>query len=157
MKKIGKVLANILIIVILTITVGCSLTKKTLDNTRFISIMSDNNFKVTNVTDQYNNYEFIKSVQVAISENNDFQIEFYELDTIENAQKMFESNKSDFEEEKSSSAFTSNINMTNYNTFTLSDDTIYRYICRVDNTLVYINTIKEHQKEVKEIIESLGY
>lgn len=158
MKKINKILVVLVFCLILFITSACLFTKDAIDSTKFTSIMTKNQFKVTDVTDQYTNYDYISSVQVAISENNEYQIEFYKLDSIENAKKMYESNKLDFEEEERSiSAFTSNVDMGNFNTFSLSDATSYRYICRVDDTLIYVKTTKDYQNKVKKMIDELGY
>lgn len=157
MKKIKKVLSILVLCLILITTSACLFTKDVLNDKEFTDIMTNKKFKVTDVTDQYNSYDYISSVQVAVAENNEFQVEFYQLNNVDNAKKIYESNKLEFSEEKSSSSFTSDINMGNFNAFSLSDATSYRYICRVDDTVIYVNTTKENQKEVKNIIEILGY
>lgn len=137
--------------------VGCSIKKEIIDSEKFIRIMSDNKFSITDATNQYDNYSHINSVHVATSNDLEYEIEFYVLDTVEEAKKMFESNKNTFEHKKLNKATIVKKNVSNYNFFSISDGDLYRYICRVENTLVYVDTTKKYKNEVKDMIKKLGY
>ncbi len=157
MKRIGVNLTSLIFCLLLLIPTGCEVKKEVIDTEQFNTIMSDNKFSITDVTDQYAAYDFIKSVSVAIDENKKYQVEFYILDSDENAHKMFESNKSNFEKNTDKNALTAEATMNNYSFFSITDNSNYKYICRVENTLVYVDTVKENKDEVKDIIKKLGY
>lgn len=155
MQRIRKLLICIIFSFILILLSGCFIKKNVISSDQFASIMQEHKFSITDATDQYSNFAYVSSVQVATSK--DFQIEFYILDSEENAMKMYTRNKSNFEKEKTSSALTTDSSVNNYSSFSITDNTMYRYICRVENTLIYVNTTKESKDKVKEIIASLGY
>lgn len=146
----------IIISLLLVIPTGCEVKKEAIDNAQFVSIVTDNEYTITDVTDQYAMYDFISSVSVAISKDKTYQIEFYTLDSEENAKKMYESNKNNFEENKNNKDVELDVNTTTYSSYSVTGDN-YRYISRIANTLIYVDTTKEYKDEVKNIIKRLGY
>ncbi|MBE5947349.1 MAG: hypothetical protein E7259_10510 [Lachnospiraceae bacterium] len=122
----------------------------------FASIMDDENYEIIDVTAQYESYG-IDEAYVAIEENRDYQIEFYELSSESKAKNMFETNKDYFEDGAGNSKITSSYSIGNYNIYSLTSNGNYQYLCRVDNTLLYIDVEDEYKDEVKDIVEELGY
>lgn len=114
--------------------INCSLVKDKMDKEQFTSIMVNNEFTVEDVTDQYANYNFISSVQVALPENKEFQIEFYIFDSKINAKKAYQNSK-----------------------YVTPNKDNYRYMKRIDNTIIYVNTKKKNKDKVKRIIKKLNY
>ena len=45
----------------------------------------------------------------------------------------------------------------NYSKFYAEDDKRYGVVSRIDNTLVLTDTTKNYKKEVKKLIEEIGY
>ena len=70
---------------------------------------------------------------------------------------MFESNKDYFKDREGSTRVTSSYSIGNYNLYSLTSNGDYMYLCRVDNTLLYIDVEDEYKDEVKDIVEELGY
>ena len=130
--------------------------KEAIKAREFASIMDDENYEIIDVTAQYESYG-IDEAYVAIEENRDYQIEFYELSSESKAKNMFETNKDYFEDGAGSSKITSSYSIGNYNLYSLTSNGHYQYLCRVDNTLLYIDVEDEYKDEVKDIIEELGY
>lgn len=116
------------------IIINCSMIKDKMDKEQFTNIMVNNQFTVEDVTAQYTNYNFISSVQVALPENKEFQIEFYIFDSKISAKKAYQNSK-----------------------YITSNKDNYRYMKRIDNTIIYVNTKKENKDKVKRIIKKLNY
>ena len=70
---------------------------------------------------------------------------------------FFNLNKDVFEKIKGNTAAETSVNLKNYSVYTLSTDSKYRVLSRIDNTVVYINVDKQYKDEVKGILEELGY
>lgn len=130
--------------------------KEAIKAREFASIMDDENYEIIDVTAQYESYG-IDEAYVAIEENRDYQIEFYELSSESKAKNMFETNKDYFEDGAGNSKITSSYSIGNYNIYSLTSNGNYQYLCRVDNTLLYIDVEDEYKDEVKDIVEELGY
>lgn len=130
--------------------------KEAIKAREFASIMDDENYEIIDVTAQYESYG-IDEAYVAIEENRDYQIEFYELSSESKAKNMFETNKDYFEDGAGNSKITSSYSIGNYNIYSLTSNGNYQYLCRVDNTLLYIYVEDEYKDEVKDIVEELGY
>ena len=153
MKK-KLLLVFILLLGVFTIT-GCT-TKTPLTTNDFVDLVEQNNYKTTNVTEQFSTYAQIKNAFVAQDSEMRYQIEYYELDTNENAKSFFEGNKKIFEKQSNIKSHTS-VNLNNYNKYSQSTKTVYSVISRIDNTVVYANVKIEYKKEVQDIIKKLGY
>lgn len=154
MNKIKKLFLCLILGIIFT--TGCSLIKTAITDEDFSSTMSQYNYTIQDVSQQFANYDYVKKATIALSENQTYQIEFYVLDTESNAKKMFKNNQKIFED-KTKNGLTKTVDMKNYNTYSIYNKTEYRYLCRVDNTLIYIDTKVEYKDDVEKIIKKLGY
>ncbi len=122
----------------------------------FASLMEDENYDIVDVTSQYEAYG-IDEAYIAIDSDQDYQIEFYELSSESKAKSMFESNKDYFKDREGSTKVTTSYSIGNYNIYSLTSNGDYMYLCRVDNTLLYIDVDDKYKDEVKDIVENLGY
>ena len=83
--------------------------------------------------------------------------EAYELNSISKTENMFETNKDYFEGRAGSSRITSSYGLGDYDVYSLTSNGDYMYLCRIDNTLLYIDVDDRYKEEVKEIIDELDY
>lgn len=83
-----------------------------------------------------------------------WQAEFYALDSQEHAVAMFENNKTKFE---NGSGTTASISGGNYSTYEKTGDGKFKYLCRVDSTLLYIDINETYKDDAKAFIKQLGY
>lgn len=151
MKKI-KLLICMSMLLFVT---GC-LKKNLISCDDFTEILKDNSYTVTDISEQYTTYDYIKNVVIAQSDDG-FQIEFYVLESKDSAKKLFNNNLSKFESLKEGSSTEVSTNMINYSTYALTSGGYYMYISRVDNTLLYVNVDEQYKSEVKDIVKKLGY
>ncbi len=154
MKK-SRIFGLVVLSIMVLFLSGCSKSVKTSND--FKSIADKNGLVTVDVTSQYATYGTFKEAYVAQS-NDGWQIEFFVLNKEEHAISMFETNKKIFEgyKEDGSSSY-SEVNGSNYNKYSLNTGGYYMYICRVENTLVYLRVSDQYKDTVKGIIKSLGY
>ncbi len=162
MKKIFIVIG--IILVVLLVLGGIALVifnvlnkeKTSISADNFSAIMESKGYVMTDTTSQFSQYEnyMLKSY---VAQKSDYQIEFYELSTIENAISMYNTNKAKFESQKSSVSAGATSSMKNYSTYSLSTNGKYKYLARIDNTLVYVDVDENYKDIVKDIMKEIGY
>ena len=86
-----------------------------------------------------------------------YQIEFYELSNEENAISMHNTNKTKFESQKSNASASATASMNNYSTYSLTTNGKYKYLSRINNTLVYVDVDENYKDIVKDIMKEIGY
>ena len=149
MKK--KILLGILCFVMVISLTGC-LSKEAITTSKFIGVSRKHNYILGDVTSQYETYGSIK--EATVSQADGFQIEFYVFESEKDAKGMFSANKTKFSK-TSGTNFSAKVG--NYETFKLTNDDNYMYLCRVDNTLIYVNADAKYKDQIKEFINELGY
>lgn len=160
MRKSLKIIGIILVIIIICmgsmIFSEANKEKTSINTNTFKNIMENKGYTIYDTTsqfEQYGNY----MLSSCLVKNNNYQIEFYELSNTENAIDMYNTNKSKFEAQKSNMSTSTTTNMKNYSTYALTTNGQYKYISRIDNTLIYINVDENYKDSVQEIIKELGY
>ena len=86
---------------------------------------------------QYSSYGYVKEATI-VQSSDGYQVEFYILDDISNAISIFNTNQKNFESYKSNSSVMSTLSSSNYPSYSLTSSGYYFYLCRVDNTLLYV-------------------
>lgn len=70
---------------------------------------------------------------------------------------MYNTNQQKFESQKSNRSTSSTASMKNYSTYSLTTNGKYKYLSRIDNTLIYIDASDDYKDAIKDIIKELGY
>ncbi len=153
--KIKKILLSIFSIFFVFTLTGC-INKKVINSDKFISISKKYKLTVSNVTNYYKEDKRIKKGYVS-SNLRGWRVEFYEFNNEDNAEKVFNTNKKLFEKEKTKNSTEASSNWRNYSTYTLTTSLNYYYLCRVENTMIYVKVDLSHKKDVKKFIDKLGY
>ena len=142
--------------IILVLLTGCALKQKEpIDDEIFSRVMTNEGFKVVDVEQQFEQYGYFEDSYVAT--NNNYQIEFYELENEKNAIEFYNTNKSIFESQKSAVDVYSSIDLKNINKYTSTTDNEYKVISRIDDTVIYLKVDKKYKDEVNHILSKLGY
>lgn len=149
---------KILMLMVLVVLVSaCDSKKEAIDDEEFRRIMTDEKFEIVNVEKQFEQYGYVDEAYVALEENNNYQIEFYELEDENYAKSFYENNKKIFQASETDSSIYTNVDLTESNKYTLTTDTEYKVLSRIDETVIYLNADKEYKKEVQSILKKLGY
>jgi hypothetical protein len=155
MKRLKKVGIIFTIVVMAFLLTGCG-TKNVKTANDFVALAEDSNLSTKNIKEgQYASDNTIKEGYVAY--NNNWQIEFYVLDTEATASSNFDTNVKIFEDSKGNSSSYVSLEGKNYEAYSLISNGQYMYICRVENTFIYANVSEEYQKDVKAFIKNFGY
>lgn len=153
MKKF-KVLVLLISVMLLT---ACGTKRVAIDEDKFIKIMTDEGFNIVNVEEQFEVYGYFEEAYVALESNNNYQIEFYELEDDNYAQSFYETNKEIFEASKTGTSLYTDVNLNNTSKYTLTTEDEYKVISRVEETVIYLSVDKEYKEEVTDILKKLGY
>ena len=153
MKKI-KIVVLLIFALLLT---ACGNSKKALTSIEFKNIMENENFSIIDAIDQFNGFTEMKEAYIALEENKNYQIEFYVMDSDDNAVKLYEYNKESFEASKGSMSAYTNFDLKNTNRYTLNTNGEFKLLSRIDNTMIYLDVNSEYKDEVMNILKKLGY
>ena len=153
-KKVRFLLLAITLGLLLT---ACSMNKKPITPEKFVSTLEGEKFEVVDAISQFEGYDYISNVYVAMDSTSNYQIEYFNFDSIDTAKKYYKQNKEIFEESKDGKYLTTNLDLTNSNKFEMSSDKEYKLVLRIDNIMIYVNTKKEYKSDIDKIIKKLGY
>mgnify|MGYP004662872861 CR=1 FL=1 len=155
MKKKKFTIAVVISVLTLFILTGCG-NKKAATVETFEQVSKEHGNEIVDITDQYQKYENIE--KAIISKNTDnWNVEFYILNSNDSASSMFNLNKETFEEESEGASSQTSASFGNYETYTLTTGDYYMHLCRIDNTFLYVKVKKENKDAVKKLVKDLGY
>lgn len=151
MKKLSLIVVFVLFALTLT---GC-LNKSVKTTDDFIKLAEKKDMKITNAIDQFGYVDFIEEANVATADG--WQVEFYVLSDVAEAEGMYETNVAKFEAKKANSSTETSSEMGNYDSYGLTTAGFYMYVARVENTIIYLDVEEEYKEEAKAFIEEFGY
>ncbi len=157
MKKIKKYFLAITLVLSMILMSGCS-KKVAITAEDFNKKMVEKGYKVSDTTNNLSNVKVLKKSFLAIDSDYRYQIEFYELKSEEDAKTMFKKNKDNIEDSKGSVVKKQiSINTDNYDKYTVITNGKHYVVIRVGNTMIFANNDEMYEKEIKSIVDLLGY
>lgn len=122
---------------------------------KFQSTLESKGYQVVDITSQYARFAHIK--KALGTEKDGTHIEFFEIDSKDNAVAMFNGNKENVKKFKSSGVIESSSNASNYHKYALTTSEKFYTVFRVDNTLIYAYSEKKDKDALQAIMTELGY
>lgn len=154
MKKFKKYLIVVLLVGIFTLT-GCSLNKKALTASEVKEKVEKLGFEVFDSKEEFGEVDYLtNALQLG---NSNFYVEFIELKDKETAKILFQNNKEQIDDNRKGDFKNKSTSGNNYETYELIRDGYYMYVCKVDNTILYVDDKVEFESEMKQIIKALNY
>lgn len=153
MKTLKKLSLFLLVILLCVSLVGCS-EKVAKTPEEFNDFMESKDFSVSDSTLFVQTVVTAETALTALNDN--YEIDFYELDCNETSQEFYLLNKNAFESEENKNK-TTEINGSNFDYYYMSNDSGFRLVSRIDNTVIYCYTEGEYEKEILDIVKELGY
>lgn len=165
MKHKGLIITLIVVVVVvllLAVAIGAGIlianminkTKEPITAKKFGTVMEKQDFEIYDIYDQYAEYGYVEEAIVALE---DYQIEFYVLDSTKNAERFYNHNVSLFEKSASSTKSKKSFSFKNGEQYKLTSNGSFMAITRIDDTVVYADVDVEYKDEVEKILEQLGY
>ena len=146
-EKIALAIAIVLILLVISGIVGgvilikkfVHISKDSITSDKFIEIMEDNDFKVVEVTSQFKGSDiYVKEGYVA--KKDEYQIEFYTFKNVDDADSFYNVNKAKFDTNVANTKV--DFSGKNYATFNIEANGKYKFLERIDKTVIYINVDK---------------
>lgn len=167
MKTSTKIIIAIVIVLLITI-LGITFTMVTVFNManqtkdkitaeEFYNKMQAKEYVLTDATQQYYEYDYVKKVYIASKSDFSYQIEFYELSDDSFGKQFFNINKSIIEASKGATNAENSFNFKNGAKYTLKTNGKYGVISRIDNTAIFVNENDEYEEDIKKVLKELGY
>ncbi len=162
MKK-TIVIISIVLLVLVTIVAGFTAfslmnrEKESITAEEFKIIMQDKGYLIADATSQFSEYDYVSKVYLATTSDKLYQIEFYTLSDDSSATYFFNTNKTLFEQNKTSVSTSTSSEFSNHAKYTLTSANKYMVVSRINNTVVYVNVDEQYKDNVKDILKELGY
>lgn len=131
--------------------------KESITNEEFKSIMENKGYTIVDVTSQYAQYGYIEKGYIAITNDRQYQVEFYTLTNDEKAVYFYNTNKTIFENSKQGVTSETNAELKNYCKYTLNNNGKYKVISRINNTAIYLDVDEQYKDIIKDLLRELGY
>ena len=168
MKKpvIIAIVIAIVLIIIVGAVIAINLIKRNSNETNiqvtnadtFRTFMQQRGYLVLDSTNQMEGYENIVKLYIAISQDYEYTIEFYELADDDYATKFYNTNKYKFQSEKTDSDRETVVSLENGLRYTLLSESQYRVVSRNSNTMVYVDTNSIDNKEnIENVLNEMKY
>ena len=140
----------ILLKIVATIALSACDNRYPLDRVDFIATMEAEGFEIFDVSYYI---DFADYVILAVPPSDEYQIEFYEFATDDDASSSFEATRQLIEDGSESSQRINSVNVANYNRFTITSGGKYAHLYRVGNTMILVDwTDSEHQDEISDLL-----
>ena len=156
-----KKLLTIITVAMLVITGSLALTgcskKESVTPDKFETKAESLGFKVNDITlKNYKNYDYVDYALQAVDKNDSgCEVEFIVAADSTYASKIYASNKASFE---SAGAIGTDANsVTNYDAYTAESGGRYRHLCRINNTIVFVDVLEKYKSQVDELLTAIGY
>ena len=150
------ILIFIILMSIISTCISLAKGKKPITTSEFISIMENNGYSVIDTKSQ-NVEDYIKKSSKAISNREEYQIEFYEFSNVAYATQFYNNNVIKLMEDRNKSFTETNRGGKNFSKYILSTDEYYSIVSRIDNTVIYLNVNLQYNSEITSVLDKLGY
>ena len=157
----GKIIIAASLVVVLLMVAAVILIlngvakKVAIDAETFTAQAEESGYYVVHDTFTESLRDEIESIVIAVEKEKDYQIEFYVFTENDIAYDVFTNNKSNFEKEGYTTI--GNINSEKFDSVTITTEDEYKYISRIDNTVLFIVVDKEYKEEVESFVEKINY
>lgn len=157
--KMNRKLCVAVVFVCMLVFAGCGKPKEKMSAEAFVSYMEQAGLTIMEQSDDIAEDSEITEVQVALAEDDVYQVEFYQLAGVENAMALYTAAKNDIEASygEVNGNVKTNISVSNYDKYTLLIEGRYYVVSRIDDTLVYVIASSDSKDIVNALLEEMGY
>jgi len=131
--------------------------KKAITIEKFEEKAKENGYNIADMQNAITDKEEVINAKVAMSEDYSYIIRFYTLKDNASANHFYNENKEEIAKLKQEGNEVVEKNNKNNNTYSLKADGKYRYISRVENTIIQLSVNEAEEQKVTEFMKKLGY
>ena len=157
-KKAGRklsALACVILVISLMVTLTACRTREPVTSDVFKEKAEDLGYTVSNITDQYAQYTYI--LKCVGFETDSIHMEFFEIDSSDNAVSFFDANKTQVETYKSSGTTETSVSVNSYQKYTLKTQEKYYIVVQVGTTAIYSYCDKSESEQLDNLIKAIDY
>ncbi len=160
LEKVSKkvfIIIGVILVILLFFTctfIVHGMSKVSLSSLDFKKVMEKNGYLITDDSDKYLDYGFVKKAYTATDPKANFSIVYFDYNDEKQILKTYDMYKKDIMKKKGS--FKSK-DKKNYRRVILTGGKKYFVLVCIDNTLVYVSTSLEYKNEVDDILKKIGY
>ena len=155
MRKAVKI--TIVVVAMIIIAIVCFAImqsgKKTITMEQFEEKAKENGYKIADIQNDITKKEEITNAKLAISEDYSYFISFYILKDNESAINFYKEQKEEFAKTKQEENEPVEKKSKSYEEYSLKSNGKYRYLSRIENTIVQLNVNESEEQKVKEFLE----
>ncbi len=154
---------------------GCSTVKEAVTSYTLMENLDAEKYTIYDISGQFTSHQVVSAYKIIYD---DFYAEFYELPSVEQADRAFENNRLLFKNNvpaltPAASApltpgqsdttledipyYEESASGSNFDRYCLVTEDCYYAVSRIDHTLVYISTDRSNLKEGNRLLRALGY
>ena len=142
-----------LLFIMLFLLTGCKKNSITLEE--FINQARFDGYMIKESKTGYEDETYIKNVYYALSIENDYDMQFLELENDDYAKKFFLVNANSIKNELTSKDYYKSKSLTNYELVHGENDTKYLLVIRSYNNIIYIDADINYINNIEEFLDEL--
>jgi len=155
-RKLPAILTAIVLVLSMALTLtACQSTRTPISAEVFQQKAEAVGFVVQDISDTFEETSGVNAVKIALKDN--YQVEFYDVDSVQQARDAFAQNKEVFEGAKGNVSSYSSFTGNNYAYYIQTSAGNYSVISQIENTFIYVNAPDSVKKDAESFIKSLGY
>lgn len=147
---------TIIFLIMLFNLTGCA-KKEAISIEKFNEIVKNQDCSVEENLEYYDKFiDIIAGSKAKYSDK--WEMNFYVLSGNKDAELMFEKDRNILESyKKNVSKLQIETTMPSYELYEIVASEHFGYVCRIDNTVLYVDAEEQYKDEIKAVIEELGY
>jgi len=160
MKNKGKLIVAIIVAIVIVGIVAFAIInsgKRAITIEQFEEKAKEMGYNIADMQNTITEKEEVTGAKVAMSEDYSYIIRFYTLKDNTSADHFYNENKEEMAKLKQEGNEMTEKNSKNYHTCSLKADGKYRYIARIDSTVLQLSVNESEEQKVTELIKKLGY
>lgn len=129
-------------------------SKTIIDAATFSKLASENGFQTYDMTENYTDYDYVENATLAQNnENVGVQVEYYNLASEDDAKEIYQINRQEIEDTKEEGDRVKSKSGRNYEMYYSEGSSYYKYVCRIQDTMIYTEVPAENAGIVKDFIK----
>ena len=149
---------SIICILMLCVLTGCK-AKKAVSAYEFKIKAESLNYTIVNetYTSIPSSYKSFLEDSVIARSTNGYRVEFYVFEDKHDAKECYKELKERYESYSANKTKKTKNSIGNFSSYSSTMNGYYTYICRVDNTMIYVRAKASYKNDIKEFMKELGY